>query len=81
MKGKNLKVVLIGLTGLIVPILLATFGLMIRDLKKGYDYKDEAGITEGWRPGTFIANIILVFFGACMVGTAAFMAHRHTAKN
>ena len=64
-----------------MPILLATFGLMIRDLKHGYDYKDSAGITEGWKPGTFIANIILVFFGACMIGTAAFLVHRHTAKN
>ncbi len=81
MKGKNLKTVMMALTALIVPILLATFCLMIRDLKWGYDLKEEEGLKEGWRPGTFIANIILLFFGLCLFSTAAFLGHRHTTKN
>jgi len=81
MRGKNLKAMVLALTGLIVPILLAAFGLMIRDLKRGYDLKEEEDLKEGFRPGTFIANIILVFFGVCLLSTAAFLGHRHTTKN
>ena len=81
MRGKNLKAVVLGLTALIVPILLATFGLMIRDLKRGYDLKEEAGLEEGFRPGTYIANIILLFLGVCLLSAAAFLGHRHNAKN
>jgi len=80
LRGKDLKTVVLTMIGVIVPILLSTFGLMIRDLKRGYDYKKEAGLEEGFRPGTYIANIILLFFGVCLLSTAAFLIQRQSTQ-
>ena len=75
-KGKALKIPMVALAGLIIPVLLSAFGLMIRDLKRGYDSHDAAeaaGTDVHHRPGTYLANIILLFFGVCMIGGAAFL--------
>ena len=81
MRGKNLKTPMIALTGLIVPVLLATFGLMIRDLKRGFDFADDAGTTDGLKPGTYIANIILLFIGVCLISTGAYLGNKHAGKH
>jgi len=76
LKGKALKILMVALAGLIIPVLLSAFGLMIRDLKRGYDSQDAAeaaGTDVHHRPGTYLANVILLFFGVCMIGGAAFL--------
>ena len=78
-KGKALKIPMVALAGLIIPVLLSAFGLMIRDLKRGYDSQEAAeasGTEVDHRPGTYLANLILLFFGVCMIGGAAFLGFK-----
>ena len=60
--GKHVKIFAV----LIVPLTLATVGLMIADLVKGKKYIDDM-VTEGYKPGSYVANVILTFLITCLV--------------
>ena len=77
MKGKTaLKVPVVALAGVIVPLLLSTFSLMIKDLKTSFEHADDVNAGSAFRPGSYIANCILIFFGICLISGAAFLGFK-----
>ena len=66
--GKHVKI-----TGCVIaPFILVTIALMISDLANGKKYLNDSGNTEGYAPGSYIANLILTFFIAILVAYVTF---------
>ena len=82
--GKTLKMPMAVLGAIIIPLLLVSFGLMIKDLVNGFKFLKDLSGSYSVMPGSYIVNAILMIVSVGIVAWAVklgWMANEESAKS
>jgi len=75
-RGKALGRPIAALGGLIIAVLLSSFGLMIADVIHGANYAEDTNTTDVLSPGSYVANIILALIGIIFIGVITYYGYK-----